>query len=194
MSGIRWRATSTRSTVSGSRNSAPSGAHEHGWDCRPRSLQPAALAAESKDDRDRARFPAGGRRERAPPRELPQMESARRSCRSNAFARSRRRGNWKALRIASDLRRRFHARGHRPAPEPGVTKRELVEALRREEVNRGLNFEYCLITAGTSLNRAPSDQVLLRGRHPLPRLGRQLPGLYRRPLPDGRFRRAGRGA
>ena len=42
---------------------------------------------------------------------------------------------------------------------PGATKKELVEALRREEVNRGLTFEYCLITAGTSLNRAPSDQV-----------------------------------
>jgi Xaa-Pro aminopeptidase len=42
---------------------------------------------------------------------------------------------------------------------PGSTKLELVEALRREEVNRGLTFEYCLITAGTSLNRAPSDQV-----------------------------------
>jgi Xaa-Pro aminopeptidase len=35
----------------------------------------------------------------------------------------------------------------------------LTEALRREEVNRGLTFEYCLITAGTSRNRAPSDQV-----------------------------------
>ena len=34
-----------------------------------------------------------------------------------------------------------------------------MEALRREEVSRGLTFEYCLITAGTSLNRAPSDQV-----------------------------------
>jgi Xaa-Pro aminopeptidase len=42
---------------------------------------------------------------------------------------------------------------------PGATKTELVEALRREEVNRGLTFEYCLLTAGTSLNRAPSDQV-----------------------------------
>ena len=42
---------------------------------------------------------------------------------------------------------------------PGATKAELVEALRREEVNRGLTFEYCLITTGTSLNRAPSDQV-----------------------------------
>jgi Xaa-Pro aminopeptidase len=46
---------------------------------------------------------------------------------------------------------------------PGETKLELVEALRREEVNRGLTFEYCLITAGTSLNRAPSDQVWGRG-------------------------------
>jgi Xaa-Pro aminopeptidase len=39
----------------------------------------------------------------------------------------------------------------------GTTKQELVDALRREEANRGLTFEYCLITAGTSLNRAPSD-------------------------------------
>src|ERR1700722_1548983 len=46
---------------------------------------------------------------------------------------------------------------------PGATKTELVEALRREEVNRGLTFEYCLITAGTSLNRAPSDQVWAAG-------------------------------
>jgi Xaa-Pro aminopeptidase len=42
---------------------------------------------------------------------------------------------------------------------PGHTKKEIVEALRREETNRGLTFEYCLITCGTSLNRAPSDQV-----------------------------------
>jgi Xaa-Pro aminopeptidase len=41
---------------------------------------------------------------------------------------------------------------------PGASKRELTEALRREETNRGLQFEYCLITAGTSLNRAPSEQ------------------------------------
>jgi Xaa-Pro aminopeptidase len=49
------------------------------------------------------------------------------------------------------------------ASRPGLTKREMVEALRREEVNRGLTFEYCLITAGTSLNRAPSDQILREG-------------------------------
>ena len=30
--------------------------------------------------------------------------------------------------------------------------------MRREETNRGLTFEYCLITAGTSMNRAPSEQ------------------------------------
>ena len=44
------------------------------------------------------------------------------------------------------------------ASKPGTTKAEVVEALRREETNRGLTFEYCLITAGTSMNRAPSEQ------------------------------------
>jgi Xaa-Pro aminopeptidase len=46
---------------------------------------------------------------------------------------------------------------------PGTTKAELVEALRREETSRGLHFEYCLITAGTSLNRAPSEQRWEKG-------------------------------
>ena len=46
---------------------------------------------------------------------------------------------------------------------PGAIKLEVVEALRREEVNRGLVFDYCLMTAGTSLNRAPSDQRLAKG-------------------------------
>jgi Xaa-Pro aminopeptidase len=46
---------------------------------------------------------------------------------------------------------------------PGMTKNEIVETLRRNEVNRGLTFEYCLITAGTSHNRAPSDQRLKPG-------------------------------
>jgi Xaa-Pro aminopeptidase len=41
---------------------------------------------------------------------------------------------------------------------PGTSKQELTEALRREETSRGLVFDYCLITAGTSLNRAPSEQ------------------------------------
>ncbi len=46
---------------------------------------------------------------------------------------------------------------------PGTTKRELFETLRKEEVNRGLTFEYCLLTTGTSLNRAPSDYKLAKG-------------------------------
>jgi len=46
---------------------------------------------------------------------------------------------------------------------PGITKAEVTEALRREETNRGLTFEYCLITAGTSFNRAPSDQRWEKG-------------------------------
>ena len=41
---------------------------------------------------------------------------------------------------------------------PGSTKAEITETLRREEVNRGLTFEYCLIAAGNSHNRAPSPQ------------------------------------
>jgi Xaa-Pro aminopeptidase len=49
------------------------------------------------------------------------------------------------------------------AAAPGRTKAEIVETLRRAEVERGLVFDYCLITAGTSLNRAPSGQVLNAG-------------------------------
>jgi Xaa-Pro aminopeptidase len=41
---------------------------------------------------------------------------------------------------------------------PGRTKREIADALRVAEVKRGLTFEYCLIAAGASHNRAPSDQ------------------------------------
>jgi Xaa-Pro aminopeptidase len=45
------------------------------------------------------------------------------------------------------------------ATPPGTSKADVVEALRREETNRGLAFDYCLITAGTSMNRAAdSDQ------------------------------------
>ena len=46
---------------------------------------------------------------------------------------------------------------------PGATKAEVVEKLRQEEVMRHLVFDYCLITAGASLNRAPSDQRLVAG-------------------------------
>lgn len=47
--------------------------------------------------------------------------------------------------------------------QAGMTKNDLVANLRREEVNRDLKFEYCLITAGQNLNRSPSDQKLHAG-------------------------------
>jgi Xaa-Pro aminopeptidase len=46
---------------------------------------------------------------------------------------------------------------------PGMSKRDAVERLRREETDRGLVFGYCLVAAGRSHNRAPSDQVLQAG-------------------------------
>lgn len=45
----------------------------------------------------------------------------------------------------------------------GATKAALTEALRREETLRGLTFDYCLIAAGSNLNRAPSDQRWEKG-------------------------------
>ena len=46
---------------------------------------------------------------------------------------------------------------------PGMTKYDIVARLRREEQERDLVFEYCLIAAGKSHNRAPSDQRLEHG-------------------------------
>jgi len=47
--------------------------------------------------------------------------------------------------------------------KPGDTKQDLARRLEVEEVNRELHFDYCLTTAGTSLNRAPSAQKLAKG-------------------------------
>ena len=44
------------------------------------------------------------------------------------------------------------------AEAPGLAKREIADRLRVEEERRGLRFEYCLIAAGASFNRAPSAQ------------------------------------
>lgn len=46
---------------------------------------------------------------------------------------------------------------------PGMTKADFSDALRLEEAKRDLVFEYCLVTAGVSFNRAPSAQVLKPG-------------------------------
>jgi Xaa-Pro aminopeptidase len=45
----------------------------------------------------------------------------------------------------------------------GSTKAEIIERLRREETNRGLQFEYCLLTLGSSHNRASSEQAWAPG-------------------------------
>ena len=41
----------------------------------------------------------------------------------------------------------------------GMTKNEIVERFRRQQTSRGWVFEYCLVSVGPSLNRAPSDEV-----------------------------------
>lgn len=46
---------------------------------------------------------------------------------------------------------------------PGATKCEVTAALIREEMSRGLEFDYNQITSGLSHNRAPSDQKLATG-------------------------------
>jgi Xaa-Pro dipeptidase len=49
------------------------------------------------------------------------------------------------------------------AAHEGSSKTEIIERLRREETNRGLQFEYCLLTLGASHNRAASTQTWARG-------------------------------
>jgi Xaa-Pro aminopeptidase len=46
---------------------------------------------------------------------------------------------------------------------PGETKAEIVERFRGEQTRRGMVFDYCLVSAGTELNRAPSDRVWADG-------------------------------
>ena len=49
------------------------------------------------------------------------------------------------------------------AAHEGSTKTDIIERLRREETNRGLQFEYCLLTLGSSHNRAASAQAWANG-------------------------------
>ncbi len=49
------------------------------------------------------------------------------------------------------------------AAKEGSTKADIIEHLRREETNRGLHFEYCLLTLGSSHNRASSPQAWANG-------------------------------
>lgn len=49
------------------------------------------------------------------------------------------------------------------ASREGSTKTDIIETLRREETNRGAHFEYCLLTLGSSHNRAASPQAWRKG-------------------------------
>lgn len=44
------------------------------------------------------------------------------------------------------------------AAAPGQTKAEIAERFRREQTARGLSFDYVLVAAGPSLNRAPTER------------------------------------
>lgn len=45
----------------------------------------------------------------------------------------------------------------------GASKYDLIDAMCREEVSRGMVFDYCLAAIGSSLNRSPSDQRIAPG-------------------------------
>jgi len=49
---------------------------------------------------------------------------------------------------------------------PEMTTRELADLVRLEEQKRGLTFEYCMVSAGTSYERAPSS-ALCEPNHPI---------------------------
>ena len=111
----------------------------------------------------------------------------------SACARSRRRPSCDKLRIASELITDSMLATIAWARE-GTTKTEIIEQLRREETNRGLHFEYCLLTLGSSHNRAASPQAWKKGEVLSIDSGGNYPRLYRRSLPHGRAGRAGRRA
>lgn len=46
---------------------------------------------------------------------------------------------------------------------PGITEKEVVDALRYEEARRGLDFKYCLIATGRGHHRGPSERRLEAG-------------------------------
>jgi Xaa-Pro aminopeptidase len=43
--------------------------------------------------------------------------------------------------------------------KPGTNTQSIAQALKEEETNFGMNFEYCLVAAGKSYNRTPSDKL-----------------------------------
>ena len=147
-------------------------------------LRPATVAV----DPGSCRRP---QRDRSHPRSRRPRSSTARRC-SRSCVRSSDRTSSRCARRVGTRRRRDDR--HREGRGPRATTREIVEFLHAEEIRRGLDFEYCLIAAGASFNRDASDAVWAPGVRALARLRRLPRGLYRRPLPHGRPRRADPGA
>ena len=66
-----------------------------------------------------------------------------------------------AHRLRTD--HRFHAGDHRTGRAKARPRARSSNSCRREETNRGAHFEYCLLTLGSSHNRAASPQAWKKG-------------------------------
>ena len=124
--------------------------HRKAVDAHPQGRHRRAASAPSS--RSCRSTPAGAARR------VPRQQDLRRAVRARAAARDQDAGGAREAQGRLRGGDRLDAGGDRRATGRARPRRELTEALRREETNRGLTFEYCLITAGTSLNRAPSEQ------------------------------------
>ena len=130
----------------------------------------AALAAEhlTQDRRGRARGSASSRGSCPPMRRRcwrrgwkARASSMRPGCWSGCGRSRRRRSSPSSGRGRSSSPTRCWRRS--PGRAKGRRKAEIIERLRREEVGRGLHFDYCLLTLGASHNRAPSEQAWAAG-------------------------------
>ena len=48
------------------------------------------------------------------------------------------------------------------AARPGLSKQDLFDLLRREEISRNMTFDFCQLTMGTGFNRAPNETQILK--------------------------------
>ena len=162
MSAIAWRASSASS---GSHSGADRQDSSLGHARRHRNRSPAyqkARRRRQEGGHSTPFLPADARR-------LSALNSAMSSCVDAQFvpwsgcARSRRQPR-SSLCVRPPRGRRADA-GNVQRCEAGMSKHMSSTRLREEEQTRDLTFEYCLITAGTSRNRAPSEPAAGAGRH-----------------------------
>ena len=191
MSATRWRTTSASSASSGCRNSSRPGDRKARWPSvveRLRKLhrENAAIGVE------RAFLPADAE-EAAPQASCPRRGSSMPPSRWSGSARGRRREELDCLRTRLRARGRFDARDHRQPRSGHHQARDGRGAPPRGSVAR----PHLRVLPDHRRHQPQPRAVrpgLARGRSDVDRLRRQLQGLYRRPLPDGDARRAGRRA